>query len=63
VPVDDFTLKAFMQALQGINLTILLNHTSLKNSNSSCTILNHQCHGMEIWHGQIECCTRHSRAQ
>jgi hypothetical protein len=32
-------LKAFMEVLQSINLTILLYYISLENSDLSCTIL------------------------
>jgi hypothetical protein len=63
MPVDDFAPKAFMKALQGINLTILLCHASLEKSDSRCAIANRNCHRMEIRHGNSECCNRDCRTR
>src|ERR1700693_5710548 len=61
VPLDDVASKTFMKALQGINLIILLHHTSLQKSYPGFTITNRPSHGMEIRHWHIECRTRHCR--
>jgi hypothetical protein len=58
VLVDDLAPEALMEALQGVNLTFLRLYTSLQKGNASCTIPDGDCHGMEIRHGHIECCTR-----
>src|SRR5258705_945564 len=52
-----------MEALQGIKPTILLCHSSLEKSDSSCTIPNRDCHGMDIRHWHVECCTRDCRTR